>query len=75
MRTGETHLESLRDGRTILFLGEPVADVTSHPAFRNAVASAAHLYDYQSDPRNLEKMTFPSPSTGEPGMAVAENLR
>jgi 4-hydroxyphenylacetate 3-monooxygenase len=66
MRTGESHLASLRDGRQVYFLGEPVNDVTSHPAFRNAVASAAHLYDYQSDPRHLEKMTFPSPTTGEP---------
>jgi 4-hydroxyphenylacetate 3-monooxygenase len=65
MRTGETHLESLRDGRQVYFLGESVTDVTSHPAFRNAVASAARLYDYQSDPGNLEKMTFPSPETGE----------
>ena len=66
MRTGETHLKSLRDGRQVYFLGESVADVTSHPAFRNAAASAAHLYDYQSNPKNLEKMTFPSPETGEP---------
>jgi 4-hydroxyphenylacetate 3-monooxygenase len=65
MRTGERHLQSLRDGRQVYFLGESVADVTSHPAFRNAVASAAHLYDYQSDARNLEKMTFASPDTGE----------
>jgi 4-hydroxyphenylacetate 3-monooxygenase len=66
MRTGETHLESLRDGRQVYYLGEAVGDVTSHPAFRNAVASAAHLYDYQSDPRHIEKMTFSSPATGEP---------
>src|SRR5579863_2435102 len=66
MKTGETHLESLRDGRQVYFLGEPVADVTSHPAFRNAVASSAHLYDYQADAENLQRMTFPSPVTGEP---------
>jgi 4-hydroxyphenylacetate 3-monooxygenase len=55
----------LRDGRQVYFLGEAVRDVTTHPAFRNAVASAAHLYDYQRDPRHLEKMTFPSPETGD----------
>src|SRR5215469_5800035 len=65
MKTGEKHLESLRDGRQVYFLGERVTDVTTHPAFCNGVASAAHLYDYQSNPRNLEKMTFESPSTGE----------
>ena len=65
MRTGESHLESLRDGRQVYFLGEPVGDVTSHPAFRNAVASGSRLYDYQSDPLNREKMTFRSPKTGD----------
>lgn len=65
MRTGDSHLKSLRDGRQVYFLGELVSDVTSHPAFRNGVASAAHLYDFQSDPQNLEKMTFPSPATGD----------
>ncbi len=63
MRTGQTHLESLRDGRQVYIEGEQVNDVTSHPAFRNAVASAAHLYDYQHDPQNREKMTFRSPAT------------
>jgi 4-hydroxyphenylacetate 3-monooxygenase len=66
MRTGQAHLASLRDGRQVYLNGEAVDDVTSHPAFRNAVASAAQLYDYQSDSRNLEKMTFRSPQTGEP---------
>jgi 4-hydroxyphenylacetate 3-monooxygenase len=66
MRTGESHVESLRDGRKIYLQGELVDDVTSHPAYRNAVGSAAHLYDYHCDPRNLQKMTFASPETGEP---------
>ena len=33
-------------------------DVTEHPAFRNAVHSAASLYDFQAAPENLELMTF-----------------
>jgi 4-hydroxyphenylacetate 3-monooxygenase len=66
MRTGESHLASLRDGRQVYLLGEEVKDVTQHPAFRNAVASGARLYEYQSDPAHLEKMTFPSPDTGDP---------
>jgi 4-hydroxyphenylacetate 3-monooxygenase len=66
MRTGESHLASLRDGRQIYLLGEVIDDVTLHPAFRNAVASGARLYEYQSDPKNLEKMTFLSPQTGDP---------
>jgi 4-hydroxyphenylacetate 3-monooxygenase len=30
-----------------------VDDVTTDPAFRNSVASAAHLYDFQSAPENV----------------------
>lgn len=65
MKTGEQHLQSLRDGRDVYIRGEPVTDVTAHPAFRNSVASAASLYDYQAAPGNVEKMTFVSPDTGE----------
>ena len=36
--TGEQYLESLQDGREVWIDGERVADVTAHPAFRNAAA-------------------------------------
>jgi 4-hydroxyphenylacetate 3-monooxygenase len=58
VKTGEQHLRSLRDGRAVYIDGERVDDVTTHPAFRNAVAVAAGLYDYQAHPENLERMTF-----------------
>ncbi|UGS34395.1 4-hydroxyphenylacetate 3-hydroxylase family protein [Capillimicrobium parvum] len=48
--TGEQYLESLRDGREVWIDGERVADVTSHPAFRNAARSVARLYDAMHDP-------------------------
>jgi 4-hydroxyphenylacetate 3-monooxygenase len=57
-KTGADHIQSLRDGRTVYIDGQQVDDVTTHPAFRNAVASAASLYDYQARPENLELMTF-----------------
>jgi len=63
-KTGADHIASLDDGRTVYLDGELVGDVTRHPAFRNIVTSAAALYDYQSDPANLEAMTFVSPSSG-----------
>ena len=53
-KTGADHIASLRDGRTVYIDGNLVDDVTTHIAFRNAVASAASLYDYQSRPENLE---------------------
>ncbi len=57
-KTGNEHLASLKDGRTVYIDGELVSDVTTHLAFRNSVASAARLYDFQAAPENLELMTF-----------------
>ena len=64
-KTGTDHLNSLRDGRTIYLDGQCIPEVVEHPAYRNAVHSVAHLYDFQSAPDNLEHMTFPSPTTGD----------
>ena len=57
-KTGADHIRSLQDGRTVYIDGELAGDVTAHPAFRNAVASAARLYDYQARPDNRALMTF-----------------
>ncbi|MDE1974875.1 MAG: 4-hydroxyphenylacetate 3-monooxygenase, partial [Hyphomicrobiales bacterium] len=57
-KTGADHIKSLKDGRTVFLDGKPVGDVTVHPAFRNAIHSAAALYDLQARPDNLEFMTF-----------------
>ncbi|TKG70110.1 hypothetical protein FCN18_17350, partial [Prauserella endophytica] len=35
--TGDEYIESIRDGREIFIYGDRVADVTTHPAFRNSV--------------------------------------
>jgi 4-hydroxyphenylacetate 3-monooxygenase len=64
VKDGRQHIDSLRDGRRIFLNGQQVDDHTDHPAFRNAVASAARLFDYQAEPQNLDKMTFTSPTTG-----------
>jgi 4-hydroxyphenylacetate 3-monooxygenase len=63
-KTGLDHLNSLRDGRTVYLDGQRIPDVVAHPAYRNAVHSIAHLYDFQSVPEHLERLTFPSPTTG-----------
>jgi 4-hydroxyphenylacetate 3-monooxygenase len=63
-KTGEQHVAQLRDGREIYLDGARVEDHVDHPAFRNAVRSAAALYDFQSDPAHLEAMTFASPTSG-----------
>src|ERR1700761_4335211 len=58
LRTGKEHLESLRDGRAVYIGGERVDDVTRHPAFRNAAATVAALYDMKADPANREAMSY-----------------
>ena len=57
-KTGADHIASLRDGRSVYIDGQLVPDVTTHPAFRNAVRSAGALYDFQAQPENIELMTF-----------------
>jgi 4-hydroxyphenylacetate 3-monooxygenase len=66
MRTGAEYLRSLKDGRRVFLDGERVADVTEHPAFRQAARSIAMLYDIAADPALRERMTFASPKTGQP---------
>ena len=63
-KTGSKHLQSLRDGREVYLNGKKIDDVTTHLAFKNAVAASAKLYDFQSDEKNIEFMTFKSPSSG-----------
>jgi 4-hydroxyphenylacetate 3-monooxygenase len=66
LRTGVDYLRALQDGRQVFVEGERVADVTRHPAFREAARSVARLYDIAAEPENREMMTFPSPATGAP---------
>lgn len=63
MKTAAQHVASLRDGREVYYDGQRIADVTQHPAFRNAVNSVAGLYEENN--LNPEKQTFKSPSSGE----------
>src|SRR6202040_4243522 len=58
IKTGTQHIASLRDGREIYLDGELVDDVTTHPAYRGAVASIGRMFDFQSAPENRELMTF-----------------
>ena len=51
LKSGNEHLESLRDGRVVYIGAERVDDVTTHPAFRNAARSIAAIYDLKrADP-------------------------
>jgi 4-hydroxyphenylacetate 3-monooxygenase len=64
--TGAEFIESLRDGREVYIYGERVKDVTRHPAFRNAAASVAQLYDALHDDKTHGVLTGPT-DTGSGG--------
>ena len=66
VRTGEQFLEGLRDGREVWLEGERVADVTTHPKTTRMAKTLAGIYDLQHTAENHNRMTFKSPTSGEP---------
>lgn len=61
-RRGSDVLQRLREQPpTLYYAGERIADVTTHPATRNGVASLAHLYDVQWEQADV--MLYDSPTT------------
>jgi len=51
LRTAQEYRDSLRDGRSVFFRGQRVADVIEHPLIRIAVEHAALEYSMPLDPR------------------------
>ncbi len=73
IRTGKEFLEGLHDERQIFMEGERIKDVTKDARFAGAATSLAELFDMQHDPALHERMTFASPSSGEPvGLSFLE---
>ena len=66
VRTGEQFLAGLRDDREVWLEGGRVADVTSHPKLARMARTLAGIYDLQHLPEFRERMTFTSPTSGEP---------
>ena len=66
VRTGAQFLEGIRDGREIWLEGERVADVTTHPKTARMAKTLAGIYDLQHAPENHGRMTFKSPTSGDP---------
>ncbi len=64
--TGDEYLESLRDRREVWIYGQRVADVTTHPAFRNTARMIARLYDALHDPEKQKTLITPT-DTGNGG--------
>src|SRR5262245_34093445 len=63
-KTGQEHIRSLQDGRSVCIYGAQVVEVTTHNAFRHAIRTVGALYDFQAQPDAAEAMTFTSPDTG-----------
>ena len=62
-RIGEQVLQRLRARRPALwYRGEPVEDVTAHPAFKGGAQTLARLYDLQWE--NAPVSLYESPTTG-----------
>jgi 4-hydroxyphenylacetate 3-monooxygenase len=66
IRTGRQFLDSLRDGREMWIDGECVRDVTTDRRFAAAAYTMAELYDMQHEPALRDKMTYASPTSGQP---------
>ncbi|MFC0524529.1 4-hydroxyphenylacetate 3-monooxygenase, oxygenase component [Pontibacillus salicampi] len=63
-KTGAQYIERIKQaGNNVYIQGERVEDPTTHPAFKNVVASMARLYDIQHE--QPEKMLYTSPTSGE----------
>jgi 4-hydroxyphenylacetate 3-monooxygenase len=60
LRSGDAYLSALNDGRRIYLGGELVADVTTHPAFRDTAHSFAMLYDKKKSVDQIDAMSFES---------------
>ena len=66
VRTGAEYLEGLRGPREVWFDGERVRDVTAHPILGRPARTLAELYDLQCAPAHRDRLTYPSPTTGQP---------
>ena len=58
LKTGNEHIESLNDGRTVYIGNEKVENVTTHPAFKNAAKTVASLYDIKHEPEFKDILSF-----------------
>ena len=58
LKTGQQHLEGLKDGRVVYIGEERIEDVTTHPAFAHAAETVAALYDVKHDPANKDLLSF-----------------
>lgn len=66
VRTSEEYIEGLRDSREVYYKGEPIEDVTTHPATGEMIETQGELFDLQHDPEHEDLLTWESPTSGDP---------
>lgn len=67
IRTGQEFVQSLRSGqREVWIEGVRITDVTTHPALAPSVRQLANLYDLQHDAALSPRLTYQSPTSGQP---------
>jgi 4-hydroxyphenylacetate 3-monooxygenase len=65
LHTGEEYKESLRDGRRVVYRGEDIEDVPTHPLYAGAVDVWSELFDAQHDPATREVTTYYDEELGD----------
>ena len=58
IKTGDQHLNQLKDGRVVYIGDEKINDVTTHPAFKNAAKTVGKLYDIKHQNKYKNELTF-----------------
>src|SRR5215204_964333 len=65
-RTGKQYLAGLADSREIWFEGKRVESVVAHPILGRMAHTLVEIYDLQHDPALRTRLTYLSPTTGNP---------
>jgi len=66
LMTPDEYRKSLRDNRVVYYEGEKVKDVTTHPALKVCVDTAAIDYEMAEMPEQRDLAVVKHPKTGEP---------
>ncbi|MBX3067895.1 MAG: 4-hydroxyphenylacetate 3-monooxygenase, oxygenase component [Cryobacterium sp.] len=67
-RTGQQYLDKINSMRPHVNIDGVVVseNIAEHPAFKNVARTYAKLFDLQHDPKYKDKLTYKSPTTGDP---------
>jgi 4-hydroxyphenylacetate 3-monooxygenase len=58
LKDAEAYKESLRDGRKVFYAGDPIEDVTAHPATAGGINLIADLFQDQHRPETQNLLTY-----------------